>query len=380
MWIGILFGILSISTSFEHKSQLVGPNTMVAEALNNPSELVDFYREKIVQCLVLGNYTSPGLYTLECLLFYFMADHFTTNATQVGGWMVFGLVVRTAMRLGLHRDPSNANNISAFQAQMRRRRWSVVIHLDLVTSLQVGLPCMISEGMHDVKLPLNLEDKDFDEDMKVLPQNDLTTTGYSNVKHRICTVLQKIVEQANSTKPSPYEEVMALDRDLQESRQSIPDSLKVHDAEYFTTDLPFLVLRKFAIDTTYHKSRCILHREFLILSSSAAHPASHPYSTRASIDGSMRILHCQFAFESATKPGQPLWSHKWEASNLLTQDFLSASMILCLYLGNNITIGPSRANSLRDSIGIDWTEQEMMTTLHGSYKIWQEKAPARRRL
>lgn len=59
---------------------------------------------------------------------------------------------------GLHRDASHYPKISVFQGEMNRRIWSTLVHLDLLTSCQVGLPRMIREGMHDAQCPSNLVD------------------------------------------------------------------------------------------------------------------------------------------------------------------------------------------------------------------------------
>jgi hypothetical protein len=117
------------------------------DALRDLKDMVEIFREKTVQCLVLSNYTDPKEYTVETLLLYFVLDHFRSSDTQFGAWMVFGLIVRAAMRLGLHREPSNYPHISVFKGEMQRRLWASILHLDLQTSLQVGLPRMLKEGM-----------------------------------------------------------------------------------------------------------------------------------------------------------------------------------------------------------------------------------------
>jgi hypothetical protein len=48
---------------------------MAEQALRDPQDAIDNYREKTVQCLVLGNYTEPGAYTVETLLLYYISDH-----------------------------------------------------------------------------------------------------------------------------------------------------------------------------------------------------------------------------------------------------------------------------------------------------------------
>jgi len=84
--------------------------------------------------------------------------------------MVLGLAVRAALRLGLHRDDSHYSNISVFRGEMLRWIWSVMLHMDLQASPQVGLPRIIKTGTYDTQPPRNILDADFDEHTQVLPQ------------------------------------------------------------------------------------------------------------------------------------------------------------------------------------------------------------------
>jgi hypothetical protein len=229
MWIGLLYGLICLAAQYEATSE--GKSKILGDqALRDPLETVGIFREKMIQCLILGNYTEPGPYTVETLIMYYISDHFRTSDTQFGAWMVFGLIVRSAMRLGLHLDASNFPRISVFRGEMQRRLWASIVHLDLQTSIQVGLPRMIREGMYNAQPPRNLLDEDFDEHSKALPpsrsEGEITSIGYSNAKHKISTVFGTIVDQANSTSPVSYEDVMKLDKKLHDVNQEVPKCLR----------------------------------------------------------------------------------------------------------------------------------------------------------
>ncbi len=222
---------------------------LAGQALTDPNETVTILREKVIQCLILGNYTDPGPYTVETLILYYISDHFRSSDTQFGAWMVFGLIVRAAMRLGLHRDPSHYPSISPWHGEMQRRVWAILVHLDLLTSLQVGLPKMISESMYDTELPRNLVDEDFDENTKVLPparaDDEVTSVLYSNAKNAITKVLGTIVDRANETTSGTYDEIMKLDARLHNVYAEVPELLKVRTIEDFATGRSVLRVRKF---------------------------------------------------------------------------------------------------------------------------------------
>lgn len=109
MWIGQLYGICTLSVFYENISK--APSSL-AGMPQNPTDAIDIYREKTIQCLVLGDYTDPGPCTLETLFLYYIAAHFCSNDALFGAWLVFALLIRIAMRLGYHRDASHYPNLS----------------------------------------------------------------------------------------------------------------------------------------------------------------------------------------------------------------------------------------------------------------------------
>ncbi|KAJ8110958.1 hypothetical protein OPT61_g6334 [Boeremia exigua] len=78
-------------------------------------------------------------------------------------WIPAGSLLRTAMYLGLHRDPSYFGKINTFHAEMRRRLWATVLELEVQSSLDTGMPPMISLQDYDTKPPANIDDDDLHE-------------------------------------------------------------------------------------------------------------------------------------------------------------------------------------------------------------------------
>ncbi len=291
--------------------------------------------------------------------------------------MVLGLAVRAALRLGLHRDTSHYSNISVFQGEMQRRIWSVILHMDLQASLQVGLPRMIKTSTYDTQPPRNILDADFDERTQVLPPErseiESTAIGYSNSKHRISKVLGMIIDQASSVDPMSYEDTMKLDRRLHDDYESVPEALKVRNVSDFKTGTSIAILRKFSIDMTFQKARCILHRKFFVTSTSGNfYP--FPYSMKACVEAAMRILQAQVILYEEMLPGAALHGDKWRSSSLMTHDFLLAAMLICLYLGHRFSEKNTGISYPPVEIRVKWTEEEMRQTIEGSRKIWEESS------
>ncbi|CZR61340.1 related to transcription activator protein acu-15 [Phialocephala subalpina] len=378
MWIGQLFGICTLAVFYETISK--APSSLTGMPLQNHADAIDIYREKTIQCLVLGNYTDPGPCTLETLYLYYISAHFMSTDAMFGAWLVFALLIRTAMRLGYHRDASHYPNLSVFRGEMQRRLWASLVHMDLQTSLQVGLPRMIREGMYDTQPPRNLMDEDFGENTTVLPlprpDHDMTAVGCANVKHRITKVLGMIVDQSNWTCPISYEMVMKLDKQLHDVYLRTPPSLRVEGTDDILHGTPIQRIRKVTLDLCFQKARCILHRRFFF-PSKATGKYAYPYSMKSCIDASMRILHVHMLVHEETLPGRALYDHRWRTSSLMSQDFLLAGMLICLHIGHGITKSPAdQGESQSGGIRVRWSHMEMVQALESSCKIWEHLAPS----
>ncbi|KAK9850069.1 hypothetical protein MYU51_012901 [Penicillium brevicompactum] len=161
MWIGLLFSMICLAC-------------LTSDVISEPdaedkSLQVDLYREKVVQCLTLGEYTRAGSYVLETVINYTYAKFCIRTDADKDIWFLLALEVNLAMRMGYHRDPNHFSGISPFQGEMRRRLWATVLMGDILISNQMGMPRMISDTKWDTSEPRNLNDTDFDEQSTELP-------------------------------------------------------------------------------------------------------------------------------------------------------------------------------------------------------------------
>lgn len=343
----------------------------------DPQRLVQTYREKIVQCLILGKYTKSVPYTIETLLLYFTIEHFQCKDTQIGPWILLGIIVRIAMRMGYHRDPSHSPRISPFHGEMRRRAWATIFQLDLITSSQIGLPRMIKDGQSDTAEPRNLLDDDFDEDIMHLPpprpDTDLTPMVYVVVKNKFLSVFGMISDLATSTQTSTYNEVMRLDAILHDVRHGIPPGLQLRPMTKSITDHPDVIIRRIYIALLFHKAQCVLHRKCLI---SARHDNQYAYSRQSCIEAALQILEHQSTLNQHTQPGGRLYRDRWKISSLVNHDFLLAATILCLDLDRDLARGiPATPNgTVMSRIGRD----DVIRALLESYRIWLQSSSSSR--
>ena len=84
-------------------------------------------------------------------------------------WKSSAELVRSAMTMGLHRDPSEFPEISIFEGEQRRRLWMSIVELDLQGSLISGCPGMVRQGDYTCAPPANVDDLQLFEEMIEYP-------------------------------------------------------------------------------------------------------------------------------------------------------------------------------------------------------------------
>jgi hypothetical protein len=333
-------------------------------------EMCAVFRDRTAQCLVGWNYLRPRRYTVETLVFYYALEKLRGRDTEFGTYILLGIVVRVAMRLGYHRDASHFPSISPFDGEMRRRVWCIIRHLDITNSALVGLPRMIREEETDTAEPKNLLDIDFDPDITEVPHprpsTEVTAVAFGIFQFRLTRVYGLIVDQINAVTPPTYDEVMAFDTRLIDTHATLPPYLTMRSLSHSITDDELIILRRFAIEAGFQKSRCLLHRKYLI--SGKSNPQFR-YSRTTSVDAAMQLLDVQCVLYDATRPGGQLFNQQWRSSALMNQDYVLAAMIVSLDLAWDTRMKAS-TTYYEDEILATWPKSKRLQALKMSYDIW----------
>jgi hypothetical protein len=387
MWIGMLYGIFAVAVRIhslieEHDNGLTDPSQRTFSQARQ-----DLYRQKVAQCLVLANYTKCPPFTMETFLSYFVVEYLRTRDTQHGIWLLVGMVVRTAFRMGLHREPTKLSNnsLTPFEAEMRRRMWSMIVRLDLMSSGQVGLPRMIVSSMTDTLEPRNLIDEDLKEDMTELPPSrpdtEFTPMLYTIIRNRLLGVFARIVDLVSASEPPTYREVLELDDVLRDTYEKTPGSLKGMDMKEFD---PFAegAMSIVILGMTFLKALEILHRPFLFLAH--ANPR-YEYSRTACIDAALEILDIQYMLEvksrnkSAWGAQSLWWTSSWRLSSLMSHDFLLATTMLILDLDRDLTTPIPTRHAPRERFKSGQpAREEIILALTRAHEFWVWQSPKSR--
>ena len=312
-WLALLYAVLSLGARFQAAYSGHGDTLAADPATTLHNVRIDYYREKVVQCLILANYTQCPPYTVETLLLYFGTEYLRSVDTQFSMWLIVGMIIRIAFRMGYHREPSRFPNISPFRGEMRRRTWMVIMSLDLVSSSSVGLPRMIQPFMYDIQEPRNLREEDLFEDIAELPpsrpETELTHLLYSIMITRVRNAHAKVMDLMNATSQPPYREIMDLDAVLRHVYDRIPESTKAMPAENFDTAITRTSMRRLYLGLSFLKAELMLHRPYLIHGRT---DLRYEYSRRVCLNAAVEMLWFQNKLDAEIMPGGKLWMPGWQ--------------------------------------------------------------------
>ena len=111
---------------------------------------------------------TMAFFQLHCLLL--VAKRVNSHKIKQT-WTDAERTVSIAVAAGFHRDPSTiaGAKVNAFDQEMRRRLWLTIVELDLLTSLERGMPAAASTFFFDTAPPRNIDDDELEEATKQLP-------------------------------------------------------------------------------------------------------------------------------------------------------------------------------------------------------------------
>jgi hypothetical protein len=350
----------------------VDPGVQLPPSVGLESDLetmVETYRLKAVQCLILGRYASGGPYVLETLILYFTIEHILCKDADVSVWILLSTIVQLAMHMGYHRDPSHFNGMSAFAGEMRRRVWATIVELDLSFSAQMGLPRLIKPWQSDTAESRNLLDADFDKNVAELPpsrpMSELTPMLYRIGKTRMMAAFGLVWDFAADMRSYSPSKVSKIDAKLEEALKAVPDCLKWRSMAHCILDSPQVILQKVVLQIIYYRARIVLHRKYI---GHVPNADQYAHSREVCLDAALKLLDLQHMIDENTRPFCQLYHERWRISSIINHDFLLAASILCFYL-QEITGDPS-------DVGESALVEKIIKTLERSHDVWLRSSDA----
>ncbi|OKL64711.1 hypothetical protein UA08_00524 [Talaromyces atroroseus] len=188
---------------------------------------------------------------VQCLLIL------ARQSLSVGGdliWIAMGTLVRTAMQLGLHRDPRQFTKMSLLQAEIRRRLWATVMEMNVQAALDGGMPPNISLHDFDTEPPSNINDVDIDDRTELILETSVIATDTSLQRFLFSALRSRleILRLMNGISSELTQaEVITLTTDIKNACRECRTHIQVseYDAEeqVFRHNLADLLLRRFLL-------------------------------------------------------------------------------------------------------------------------------------
>lgn len=118
--------------------------------------LMSRYQSAVIQALVNASWLkTTAMSILQAYTLFLIA--LRTQIDSHTFWILTGIAIRLAQRMGLHRDGESLG-LPPFEVQMRRRLFWQLLPLDGYAGRTSGTGISISPNSWDTKQPLNIND------------------------------------------------------------------------------------------------------------------------------------------------------------------------------------------------------------------------------
>jgi hypothetical protein len=168
--------------------------------------------------------------TVQTMCLHQLAREATQGTYGDRVWMLSGTLIRAAMAIGLHRDPSKLPEVPLAQAEMRRRLWLTVLELALGSCLDPGAAPLISTDDYDCLLPSNYDDSQLNFDVQDNPVprklDQHTDSSVQIALGQSLPIRLAIARFCSSLKPDGYDRTLKLSSEFANARRTLSACLR----------------------------------------------------------------------------------------------------------------------------------------------------------
>jgi hypothetical protein len=198
-------------------------------------------------------------------------------------------LIDMAMRLGLHIDPANLPNLSAFESEMRVRLWATVREMALQSALESGLPCCFAPGF-DPRPPFNLDDRDIgpniDQVPPTKPHTQWTDMSFLSLLQDSVKLRMEIVHFVASPGEKSYQQALRLTADMRQACRKLAGFTQSCKASPSGLGLRPTEFHKRFLEMEFRRYILALHAPFIV---QARKDPRFFYSRKASLESAMVI-------------------------------------------------------------------------------------------
>ncbi|CAK7217628.1 hypothetical protein SBRCBS47491_003223 [Sporothrix bragantina] len=235
----------------------------------------------------------PGLQTM-CLM------HLAREVSGNGGdlvWISAGELVRAAMFMGLHRDPTKIPKIPRYLAEIRRRLWATILEIGLQSSLDSGGPPLLSMSDFDTLPPANFFDDQLVEKTTpttsgAAPPPPKPLTTFTNTSIQIALLKSfptrlAIARYVNDFRSgTSYDETLRLNSELRSACQALTGTIQSYRPSGSAGKLRPTSFQLRFVDHLTHRFFLSLNQAFLAASQN---DPKFYFSRKVSVDTSLKL-------------------------------------------------------------------------------------------
>ncbi|KAH7038373.1 uncharacterized protein B0I36DRAFT_381391 [Microdochium trichocladiopsis] len=226
-------------------------------------------------------------------------------------WIPAGSLIRTAMCMGFHIDPSMLPAMPAADVELRRRLWATVLEIVLESSISAGAPPLISAEDVGCKFPSNCNDDELVAQAAVdshdaVPQATRPTGEYTDTSAQIALAksfkarlaIVKTINQPNVAMATSYDDLMTRSTRIDEACQQLRSDLAHPKATPFQRKYCSLMLERYYL---------VIHISYLSLAyQKNRYAARYSLSRTTCVDTALRVMYAGLTPASAVFKKSPL--------------------------------------------------------------------------
>jgi hypothetical protein len=103
VWVALLFAFLRIAML-----DYIREEDEPVEFKDKCQDLANVYRNSFTDCMIFADYTQPHEFLIEALCYHLYAEYVSTRDAKSTIWVLCGMIIRMAMRMGFHQPMSPA--------------------------------------------------------------------------------------------------------------------------------------------------------------------------------------------------------------------------------------------------------------------------------
>lgn len=231
------------------------------------------------------------------------------DIADVGGetiWISAGALYRSAVHMGLHRDPAFVPHLqrTSFPAEMRRRLWNTILEISLQASITSGGPPFVSLDDFDTSAPGNFDDDQLTaEEPQARLEGDFTESSIAIALRRTFPVRLAVAKSLNDIgSHGTYEQTLGMDRDLRAAYKDMCRSFQAFGSHAaLSTSFGAIYL-----DITMHRYLSALHAPYF---GPTYRDAAYAHSRKVVVESSLKIWRipqtCTTTLQPSNTPAPP---------------------------------------------------------------------------